>query len=82
MRPHQNDRKNSFEETRKLSTISLGTFNQAIDQLERYIVKRELPAEEMIYNIFKIQNKDEANIGKLIAVSFFFSKCHLKMAFF
>uniref|UniRef100_A0AC34GQ72 Glutaminase n=1 Tax=Panagrolaimus sp. ES5 TaxID=591445 RepID=A0AC34GQ72_9BILA len=68
MRPHQDNRKHSNEEMRKLSTISLGTFNQAIDQLERYIVKRELPAEEMIYNIFKIQNKDEANIGKLIAL--------------
>uniref|UniRef100_A0A914YTF0 glutaminase n=2 Tax=Panagrolaimus superbus TaxID=310955 RepID=A0A914YTF0_9BILA len=68
MRPHQDNRKHSTDEMRKFSTISLGTFNQAIDQLERYIVKRELPAEEMIYNIFKLQNRDEANIGKLIAL--------------
>lgn len=65
----QEKRKVSTEEMRKLSTISLGTFNQAIDQLERYIVKKELPAEEMVYNIFKLPNKDEGNIGKLITVS-------------
>ena len=65
----QDAKKYSTEECRKLSTISLGSFNRAIDQLERYVVKKDVSAEELIFNIFKIPNKEEANIGKLLSVS-------------
>jgi len=64
----QDAKKYSTEECRKLSTISLGSFNRAIDQLERYVVKKDVSAEELIFNIFKIPNKEEANIGKLLSL--------------
>uniref|UniRef100_A0A7E4W0G2 glutaminase n=1 Tax=Panagrellus redivivus TaxID=6233 RepID=A0A7E4W0G2_PANRE len=64
----QDGRKFSSEQAHKLSTVSLGSFNRAIDELDRYVEKREVAAEELIYNIFKIPLKDEANIGKLISL--------------